>query len=277
MQTEYTILCENTVDGPMGLIGEHGWAVLIETEDKRILFDTGQGMALIPNSRTLGKDLQHLDAIVISHGHYDHTLGLPSVLQQTGRIDVYGHPDMFITRYWELDGELREIGIPYRREYLESLGACFQPVQEFTEIFDNIYLTGEVAGKTSFEGPDPHMKHRLENGSLEQDQLRDDLSMVIRGEKGLVVVLGCAHAGLINILNHVQNHLPGDPIYAVFGGTHLGFAGAEQFEQTLAALDSFNIQRIGAAHCTGMVRSSHLHNHYGDRFFFAAAGCRFSC
>ncbi|WP_028581015.1 MBL fold metallo-hydrolase [Desulfogranum japonicum] len=277
MKAEYTILCENSVADSRGLIGEHGWSVLIETPDRRLLFDTGQGMGLLHNSRKLGKDLQHLDAIILSHGHYDHTSGLPAVLEQTGVIDVYGHPDMFITRYWDQEDGSREIGIRYRREYLESLGMQLQPISEFTEIFDGVYLTGEVPRTTSFEVPDPHMKQRLEDGSLQQDQLRDDLSMVIRGEKGLVVVLGCAHAGLINILRHVQKNLPGEPIYSVFGGTHLGFGDADQFQQTLEALESFNIEQIGAAHCTGLVRSSLLHHHFGDRFFFAAVGCQFSC
>ncbi len=277
MRTEYTVLCENSVADSRGLIGEHGWAVLIEGAGKRLLFDTGQGPGLLHNSLKLGKDLHNLDAIVISHGHYDHTSGLPGVLEQTGPVDVYGHPDMFINRYWSRDDTFREIGIRYRREYLESLGMRLQPISEFTEIFDGVFLTGEVPRTTSFEVPDPYMQHRLEDGTLQQDQLRDDLSMVIRSEKGLVVVLGCAHAGIINILRHVQTNLPGEPIYTVFGGTHLGFGDADQFQQTLEALDQFNIQRIGAAHCTGLVRASLLHHHFGDRFFFAAVGCQFRC
>lgn len=276
MQCECTVICENSVAGSKGFIGEHGWAVHVQAGDSTILFDTGQGLGLVHNSKLLGIDLKDIDAIVISHGHYDHTSGLPDVLHLTGHKNVYLHPDCFTNRYWLKDDECREIGIRYKKAYLESLGACFVPVTQVEEIADNVFVTGEIPRISSFEPPDPFMKVRSTNGEWQQDELRDDQSLVIRSDAGLVVVLGCAHAGLINTLQHVSTRFPGEEIHTVFGGTHLGFAGPEQFEATVKALDDFHIQKIGVSHCTGLENAARLHHLLGERFFFSSVGCRFT-
>ena len=277
MECKLTVLCENSVAVPHGLIGEHGWAVHVDTGEHRLLLDTGQGLGLLNNSRILGVDLSRLDGIVISHGHYDHTTGLPDALTACGGTDVYIHPDAFVDRYWFKDGQCREIGIRYKQGWLESLGARFKPVTEFTEIFPRMYLTGEVPKTSAFEPPDATMKLPAADGAWLQDELKDDLSLVVDTDKGLTVILGCAHAGLINILDHVTANLPGRPIHMVIGGTHLGFADQRQFDATVAALDGFGVQRLGASHCTGLVNCARLQQIYGDRFFFAAAGTRWVC
>ncbi|MGB5986131.1 MAG: MBL fold metallo-hydrolase, partial [Desulfobacterales bacterium] len=108
-----TILSENSVAVPFGIIGEHGFACMIETPQGNYLFDTGQGFAVVPNALTLKKDLRSIQAVMISHGHYDHVGGLPSVLRVKGPVDVYGHPQIFTERIWSKDDVKRSIGIPY--------------------------------------------------------------------------------------------------------------------------------------------------------------------
>lgn len=267
-----TVLCENSVSGPFGITGEHGWAVFLETDHGNLLFDTGQGQGIVSNSLILKKDLCSIECLVLSHGHYDHTGGLPKVLSLTGKIPVHGHPDIFVERRWHKDNAHRDIGIRFRRAWLESMGADFRLTRDFTEIYPGIFLTGEVPRITEFEPPDPHMQIRTADGKWEQDPLLDDLSMVVETKKGLVVILGCAHAGLVNILEHVNNMLPERPIYAVMGGTHLGFADSEQFDMTLKALGKFDVQLLGASHCTGLENSARLFAQLGSRFFFASAG-----
>ncbi len=267
-----TVLCENSVGGPFGLIGEHGWAVHLETPDGNWLFDAGQGLGLVPNALALRKDLRSLRGIALSHGHYDHTSGLPSVLGLTGSIPVHAHPDVFLHRYWLKDGDRREIGLRFAREYLEGLGANFVLDCGFREISPGLYLTGEIPQRSEFERTDPNMKLRGPDGSWVPDPLVDDQALVADTAEGLVVVLGCAHAGLINTLERVREHLPGRPFHIVVGGTHLGFADPSQLEATVRELGRFGVGRLGASHCTGLVNGAKLQATLGGRFFFASVG-----
>ena len=273
MQAKLTILCENSVGRPFGVVGEHGFACFIETEAGNVLFDTGQGMGICGNAAALGKNLASIQAIAISHGHYDHTGGLPQVLNQTGPVPVYGHPDIFTSRTWSAGNATRYIGMRHRREYLESLGAQFHLIRNPVEIIDRVHLTGEVPRNNLFEKPDPNMTlHPEGDMAVCPDPIADDLSLVVDSEKGLILVLGCAHAGMINIFDHVLEMFHRDRIYAVVGGTHLGFAQPAQFEETLKAIDRYGIERMGVSHCTGLEKAAVLHARLGERFFFGCVG-----
>ena len=126
-----TILCENLVGRLVGS-GEHGFSAFIETEQGNYLFDTGSGYSIISNSLALDRDLRTIKKIFLSHGHYDHTGGLPDVLRLKGKVDVHAHSHVFLDRYKIVQEEDREtrhyIGIPYKKRYLESSGSqlCFQ-------------------------------------------------------------------------------------------------------------------------------------------------------
>ncbi len=273
MTTRLTILCENTAGVPYGVIGEHGFACFVETDDGSYLFDTGQGFAIVQNALALGKDLRSISAIMLSHGHYDHTGGLPAVLQLTGDLDVYGHPDIFAERVWSAGGRSRFVGIPFRRSYLESLGARFRLGTEMTTIGPGVFLSGEIPRRSSFEKGDTTMTAILPDGTkTHPDPLKDDLSLIVDSPKGLILVLGCAHAGMINIIEYALEKTGRDRIHAVIGGTHLGFSSDEQFEETLKVIDRYRIERIGVSHCTGLPRAAMLHAKLGERFFFGSAG-----
>jgi len=167
-----TILCENTVGVP-GLIGEHGFSALVELDTEAILMDTGAGQGLLHNTRVLRKDLSVVEKILISHGHYDHTEGFPQALALTHGADVYAHPDIFAERIAIIgQGEnqiQRFIGLPYRREYLEGLGAEFNLECGFTEVAPDVFLTGEVPRESAFEKGDPRLFIRRKDEYIPDD------------------------------------------------------------------------------------------------------------
>ena len=273
MKARITILSENSVIKPGGLIGEHGFSALVERGDEKVLFDTGQGYALVHNARILEVDLSAIRKVVLSHGHNDHTGGLAELLRVGPERDIYAHPGIFDPRFREMtDGPPKPIGMPFTRSHLEGLGARFKLSDEPQKIADGITTSGVVPRKTDFETGDTTLLLGCEDGTCCPDPLSDDLSLIVEGEEGLVVVLGCAHSGLVNILNHVRDLKPDIPVKAVVGGTHLGLSGEEQMTRTIAAMVEMGIEKVGASHCTGLAGSARLREALGDSFFFAGVG-----
>ena len=271
MKGKATVLCENCVFGNSGALAEHGWSVYIESDQGNFLFDTGQGMAIINNARHFNKDLSTIKGIMISHHHYDHTGGLLNVLEQVGKVNVYSHPDLFKNSYVIDEGKERNIGIPFRREILESKGAQFKFNTSFREIAPGLMLSGEIPRLTEYEKGDKKLLLKTDEGYT-QDLVLDDQTLVATTEKGLVIILGCSHSGIINIINHIIDKTGKTRIRTIIGGTHLGPASEETKEKTIQALKKFDIEKIGVSHCTGLETSMRLFQEFGDRFFFCNVG-----
>ena len=272
MNFRITILCENSVGPLSGTLGEHGFSALIEpSEGEPILFDTGQGATLLHNARRMKKDLSLVSKVAISHGHYDHTGGLKPLLRECGAKTVYGHPGIFATRFRVKDnGEHIAIGIPYDRTSLENEGASFDLSDEFRQIAPNVFLTGQVARTKEFEQGDLGLF--CDCNGREADGTPDDQSLVLVTKKGLAIILGCCHAGLVNTLEHVAIKSGRRDVYAVIGGTHLGFCDREQLELTIAAIRNMGIKKIAAAHCTGFSASARISHELPKEFQVAMVG-----
>jgi 7,8-dihydropterin-6-yl-methyl-4-(beta-D-ribofuranosyl)aminobenzene 5'-phosphate synthase len=274
-----TVVCENTAGPVPGILGEHGFSVLIERSGGTILFDTGQGRTIMHNLACLKKDPGRINRIALSHGHYDHTGGLEQVLRVCSPVDVCCHPGALRERFVAVPcgsrTTYRRAGIPFARSSLEALGARFVFNTGFTEIGKDLYLTGEVPRTTPFEKNDSRLKVK-KGARYVLDTIPDDQSLVIDSKKGLVVVLGCAHAGIINTLKYITSQLPGRKVHTIIGGTHIGFLGKKQLDATIDHLQQFRLQRLGVSHCTGLAPAMYLMQAFGGRFFFANAGCALS-
>ena len=270
-----TVLCDNVVTVPVGVVGEHGFACHIESPDGRYLFDTGQGQGLVGNAAVLGTPLSSLDAVCLSHGHFDHTGGLPAVLQHNGPTPIYAHPDLFSPHFVRTDTHTRFVGLPFRRSFLEANGATFHLGREMREIAPGIFLTGQIPRKAgSLMEAEKEMMVPDSNGAYQPDPLHDDLSLILDSAKGLIIVCGCAHAGIDNILEYVANQTGGRRIHALIGGTHLGFLRERQWEKALTIIERYEIERIGVSHCTGPLAAAWLYQRLPGRFFFAGVGTR---
>ncbi|MDA8125894.1 MAG: MBL fold metallo-hydrolase [Deltaproteobacteria bacterium] len=276
MKVKATVLIDNYAFGSHGVFAQHGWAVFLETDQGNYLLDTGAGKIIVNNAQALGVDLDSILGIILSHHHHDHTGGLLEVLEHLRRpIPVYAHPGLFKDSFMRKDGEFRHSGIPFRREVLETKGACFDLDAAFREIAPGLWLTGAVPRTTSYELGEPRQVIRQEEGFI-QDPLEEDLSVVIRTEGGLFVVLGCAHAGIVNTLRYAMERTGETRIHTVCGGTHLGLLGETQREESIRDLKALSIGCLGVSHCTGMQAALRMAQEFGERFVFCKVGAVFA-
>ena len=272
MPVHITTLSENTA-GRGNLLAEWGLSILVETEKTSVLLDTGSSISAAHNADALGIDLSKIDKIVLSHGHYDHTGGLRQLLQKMRReVEVVAHPDIWQAKYARRNDEPdRYIGIPFQRNELESLGAIFNLTAKPVRIDEDIMSTGEIPMVTSFEQVDADLFVKGNTG-WQQDKLLDDQAMIVNMEPGLVVILGCAHRGIVNTLYHARQLTGRETIYAVVGGSHLINTSEERLWQTIGALRELGVQRLGLCHCTDLPAASVLAQEFGESFFFNRAG-----
>lgn len=266
---ELTVLVENQPAG-RGLLGEHGIAFHLRVDGRSVLFDTGQGLTLTHNADQLGIDLGALEAIVLSHGHYDHTGGLPAVLERCSAVDIYLHPDAVQPKF---NREGKDIGAPPLALTALNKAKTLHMVEKPVEILPGLFATGSIPRRNAFEdtgGPfycDTHKQH--------EDTLPDDQALYALLPEGVVVILGCSHAGLVNTLEYISELTGGLPIHAIIGGTHLLRANEVRLAATAGLLETLNVQLLAPNHCTGLNAQCYLRSRFPDRFAEAHAGTRF--
>jgi len=262
----------------MPFIGEHGLSLLIENETTT-LYDTGQGFGLINNMKVLGKNPDMIDRIIISHGHYDHTGGLMQMLKARGTgMEVYCHPDAFIQKiaYYQMPGNNLEVSIGFqssRQEY-ENAGAHFNWISGYGGLSDTLAFISDVARPEGWKTWDVRLKRKID-GIIEDDPFNDDLSLLVETESGPVVLLGCAHAGIVNTVQYAVKTTGIDRIHAVMGGFHLSGPFFEPLiDRTTKELQKMNPAYVIPTHCTGRKAIMEMEKQMPQQFILNMAGTK---
>jgi len=273
MDFRITTLVDNSVSlSGSQLIGEHGLSVYIETENTRILFDTGQNVALAHNARMLDIDLSRIDAVVVSHGHYDHTGGLEHLLKKNTAFSLYAHPDIFDDKLRSRkSGAYKKIGIPLDKNIFDNTDVQIRLSKDTAEIARGVFTSGEIPQKNDFESIESQFFVQRD-GEIIPDPLADDQAVILDTQKGLVVLLGCSHRGVINTLNHVDRLFPENKIHAIIGGLHLGKTSDAKLNKIIDHLRAFELEKIGVSHCTGTKAMLALFERFKDKVFVNSVG-----
>jgi 7,8-dihydropterin-6-yl-methyl-4-(beta-D-ribofuranosyl)aminobenzene 5'-phosphate synthase len=271
-----TTLIENMPDEEGKLLAEHGLSLHIEFDGKRILFDTGQTGDFVKNAKYLGINLDSLDDIIISHGHYDHSGGVMTLLSEM-KCDVpfYVGEGFFAPKYKHLsDGTYRYNGNPFTEQELTDRKVNLRMVTEdVTELTEKILLFKNFPGVSDFEKRNE--KFVLPDGeAYVVDAFREEIALGLRTSKGLVLIVGCSHVGICNILQAVSERVE-EPIYAVLGGTHLMEADEERLEKTMEVFRKFGVQCVAVSHCTGEQGIALARETFGERFVLNNTGNTF--
>jgi 7,8-dihydropterin-6-yl-methyl-4-(beta-D-ribofuranosyl)aminobenzene 5'-phosphate synthase len=265
-----TCVVDNTVQRASPFWGEHGLAFRIETDQGCFLFDTGRSESVLwHNLGLLGGCPRDASALVLSHAHTDHTGALIAVLSQKPGLPVYASPDLFRPRFALREGKYKPIGLPLTQEELTQL-ADLRLSDAPVEVLPGVWASGEVNERPEPEGRSAHhvvpVDDAIPSGSdWQPDPYRDDMSLVVETQEGLVVICGCCHAGLLNTLAHVRRTFQ-RRIVTVLGGTHLVDADDAYLQHVVDVLsDTYGSLRLYPNHCTGERAYVALANAFGDQ------------
>jgi len=270
-----TMLADNLVGSGEGVLAEHGLCMLVESDNRHLLFDVGQSGIFLGNAARLGIDLALARKVVLSHGHYDHTGGLPLLLAAFGPREIIAHPDVFTPKYARRRGRKpREIGLGHGPHDLMRRGAVLSLESGSQELLRGVFTTGPIARSTDFEVIPSHFAVEV-NGHTQKDQFEEEQAIIVNTRRGLVVLVGCSHRGVVNTLRHAMQLTGVERIHAVIGGTHLGPADEHQIGRTIEEFRRLDIARVVACHCTGFRASARLAAELGDVFDPGGVGYRF--
>lgn len=290
-KVEVTVLVDNIIDSLLKsspgisrfrdrnieepLLAEHGLSLLIEIthrgEKTPFLLDTGStGTALAHNAEKMGINLKGIAGIFISHNHKDHTTGLETVLAKTGPVPVFIHPYGFYTKWVKSRRNQLE------KDRLASLGAQWRAEEGPQTMSPLLLTTGPVPRVTDFEEIIGQSDRKVEkDGAMEPERFLDDGALVMKVKgKGVVVVTGCAHSGIINTIYHAQKLGGNDKIYAVIGGFHLTQGSPTRTEKTIQALKEKEIRYLLPLHCTGFEAMASMWQAFPKTYVIPSVGTR---
>jgi len=274
-ELKITVVIENNSSYP-NLKSEHGLSFWLSIGDKNFIFDTGASSAAAANMKELALSPKDAEGLIISHGHYDHTGGIESIVGDGFDGLIYLHPDALQQKFSNSSSVARDISIP---QGCKNVILDFQQANKVVlvewpyYILDNCFMTGKIP--RSFGNPPTNKVFFLDVECLNQDNLNDDMAMAIETSKGMVIVCGCAHSGIQNTIDYVLKLSQNKKIYAVLGGTHIKSKDELVLKEISDYLNSLEIAVIAPNHCTCQTAIAYLKENFKGSVIDFSGGCVF--
>ena len=266
-----TTLMDNLPSENKALVNEHGLSVLIERGSKRFLFDCGQGAHTWANARRLGLNVKRIDAVILSHSHYDHAAGFCDLIEQGGGGSVLWTGPRFFEPKFAFDGlKYTDLSCGFDEDYLMRNGVSHCECTDVVELDAGAWLVGNFPRRHSFETIPERFVRQTEKG-MTRDDFGDEICLALDTKDGLVVQVGCSHPGILNMIETVHERL-NRPVYAVFGGTHLVEADEARVKETVERLRAMGLKILGLSHCSGQKAESCIHSDETVRSCHMAVG-----
>ncbi|WP_202319231.1 MBL fold metallo-hydrolase [Archaeoglobus neptunius] len=258
----YVLVDNKVVDlRPPGMRAEWGFSAYIDAGDP-VLMDAGQSDVAFRNM--LARNLKIPQKMVISHGHYDHTGGLANILRP--KMKIYAHPNAFLPRFYRK----MHVGIPYVRERIESVAEVVEH-REPVEVAKGVWALGEIPRK--YEEALLEDSYIVTGGKKEFDRILDDTAVAVKTDEGILLVLGCCHAGLRNTVEYAEE-ITGDEVRYIIGGTHLIAFKPDEMSEIIKWLGD-KVEKIAPCHCTGLNNEFLLKEKLGDKYMMVGSGSVF--
>lgn len=249
-------LLENNLSQNKALIAEHGLSFLVETEKVKILFDCSAGSAARKNAKKMNVSLKDVDYVVLSHSHYDHAGGYPDMADHGVCAPLITGPNFFEEKYAREGEKYVYLGCGFGSSFLAKKGITHRVCEGCETLFEGCYVVGGFKRIHDFERAPARFVRQTKDGMI-ADDFPDEVCLVLEREKGLVMIVGCSHPGILNMIESVRERF-GQPVYAVFGGSHLVEADEVRLAETMRRLKDMGIARAGFNHCTGEVAQNRL-------------------
>lgn len=263
-----TTLMENE-KGAEGLTCENGLSLYLQKEGLNLLFDCGQTPAFLNNAKALGVTPK-ADIVVLSHGHFDHANGFPAYLERFSDFDLYLGDGFYQERRSVEPDKIRDLSACFKADLLKDKNVRVHTVTENkTKIADGVWLVKNFDQTCPLETFPKRMQIVIDSGDFAQDTFPDEICLVLESEKGLIVVVGCSHPGIVNMLKTIEQRFDNQKIYAVIGGTHFRDASPEQIQNAIAYLYEIGVEILGLSHCSGDI-SPYLTEGKAQYFRFTA-------
>lgn len=249
-------LLENNLSQNRALIAEHGLSFMVETENVKILFDCSAGSAARKNAKKMNVSLKDADYVVLSHSHYDHAGGYPDMADHGVLAPLITGPKFFEEKYAREGEKYVYLGCGFGPSFLTKKGVTHRVCEGCETLSEGCYVVGGFKRVHDFEKAPARFVRQTEDGMI-ADDFPDEVCLVLEREKGLVMIVGCSHPGILNMIESVRERF-GKPVYAVFGGSHLVEADEGRLAETMRLLKDMGITRAGFNHCTGDAAQNRL-------------------